>query len=183
MAHAAPGRVSHLAVLQVIASLWKQIVIAAVVVMQVADDDVFDAVRRYAERVQSLAHRLEHFALPFPAHRLVKAGVEDDRAGCTGDRPNEEIERLKPVVRIAVDVICRSRARMVPVADGVDFVGVVTHVGFLRFGLALAPVNRPVAAQINPVLQGQTAGGVAAWQCRTDRIFRLEVPEMTTPSP
>ena len=42
VAHAAPGGVGHLGVLQMIARARKQIVVAGVVVMQVADDDVLD---------------------------------------------------------------------------------------------------------------------------------------------
>ena len=107
--------------------LRKQIVIAAMVVMQMADDDVLDAVRRDAERGQSVAHRLDHFALALLAHRLVEAGIDDDRAGRPDDRPDEEIERLQHVVRIAVDEIRRRTARMMAVTDRVDFVDVVAH--------------------------------------------------------
>ena len=80
MAHAASGGVGHFAVLQMIARLREQIVVAAMVVMQVADDDVFDAVGRDAERSEPLAHRLDHLALALFTHRLVEAGIDHDDA-------------------------------------------------------------------------------------------------------
>ena len=50
------------------------------IVMQVTDDDGVDLVRRDAERREPLAHRLEHLALAFFAHRFVEAGVDDNGA-------------------------------------------------------------------------------------------------------
>ena len=130
MAHAAPGGVGHFAVLQMIPRLRKQIVIAAMVVMQMADDDVLDRLRRDAERRKPVTHRLDHLALAFLAHRLVEAGIDDDGAGRPDDRPDEEVERLQYVVRIAVDVIGRRPARMVAVTDGIHLVNVVSAAGF-----------------------------------------------------
>ena len=54
VAHASSGAVRHLAVLQVIAGAGEQVVVAAVVVVQVGDDDVLDRVRIDAERRQAL---------------------------------------------------------------------------------------------------------------------------------
>jgi hypothetical protein len=105
VAHAAAGSVSHFAVLQMIARLRKQIVIAAMVVMHVADDDGFDGFGGDAERLQTVAHRLDHFTLAFFAHRLVETGVDYDHAGRTDDHLDKEIERLQDVVRIAIDEI------------------------------------------------------------------------------
>src|SRR5205085_9440900 len=61
------------------------------------------------------------------AHRLVKAGIDDDRAGRADDRPDEKIERLQNVVRIAIDKISRRTARMMAIANGVNFVKIVRH--------------------------------------------------------
>ena len=80
MAHAAAGGVGHLAILQMIARARKQIVVAAMVVVQVADDDVLDALGRDAKREQAVAHGLDDLALAARAHRLVEAGIDDDRA-------------------------------------------------------------------------------------------------------
>src|SRR5262249_31477172 len=93
VAHAAAGSVSHFAVLQMIARLRKQIVIAAMVVMHVADDDGFDGFGGDAERLQPVAHWLDHFTLAFFAHRLVETGVDYDGSGRTDGRPDKEIER------------------------------------------------------------------------------------------
>jgi len=80
------------------------------VVVQVTDDDVFDAVSRDAERGKALAHRPGHLAQAFLAHRLVKAGIEDDGSGRPDDRPDEKVERLQHVMRIAIDEIHRRTA-------------------------------------------------------------------------
>jgi hypothetical protein len=73
--------------------------------MQVAEDDGIDCLRCDAECGQPLAHRLDHFALTFFAHRLVETGIDDDRAGRSDDRPHEKIKRLQNVVWIIVDKI------------------------------------------------------------------------------
>ena len=55
VAHAAAGRIVHLAVLQVIARAREQIVVAAVVVVHVADDHGLDLVRIDADRREPVA--------------------------------------------------------------------------------------------------------------------------------
>jgi hypothetical protein len=97
------------------------------IVMQVADDDGLDRVGGDAERRKSVPHRLDHLALPLFAHGFVEAGVDHDRPGGPDDRPDEEIERLQDVVRVAVDEIRGRTARMMTVANGVNFVNVVGH--------------------------------------------------------
>ena len=74
-----------------------------------------------------VTHRLDHFALALLTHRLVEAGIDDDGAGRSDDRPDEKIERLQYIVRIAVDKIHRRTARMVAVTDRINFVDVVAH--------------------------------------------------------
>ena len=127
VAHAAARGVGHLAVLQVIARAGKQIIVADVIVVHVADDDGRDLIRIDADLLQAFAHRLDQLALALLAHGRVKAGVENDRAGRPDDRPNIEVERLQHVVRIAADEVFRGLAIMMSVADGVNFVGVVAH--------------------------------------------------------
>jgi hypothetical protein len=43
------------------------------------------------------------------------------------DRPDKEIERLQDIVRVAVDEISERTARVMTVANGVNFVNVVGH--------------------------------------------------------
>ncbi len=78
--HQAAGGIGHLAILQVIASARKKIIVADVVVMHVADDDGLHAAGIHAERLQSFPDRLDHFALAPRSHRGVEAGVENDGA-------------------------------------------------------------------------------------------------------
>src|SRR5580704_5844898 len=167
MAHAAAGGIGHFAVLQMIAGLGKQIVVAAMVVMQVADDDVLDAVGRDAKRREPLAYRLDHLALALLAHRLVEAGIDHDGAGRSDDRPNEEVERLQHVVRIAIDVIGRCRAGVAAVADRIDFVRVVAH-GFPSVSSPAAILSRGFR-QIKAV--AATARHPAAESSKEQRIF------------
>jgi hypothetical protein len=77
--------------------------------MHVADDDGFDRFGGDAERLQPIAHRFDHVTLAFFAHRLVEAGVHDDRTGGPDDRPDEEIERLQDVMRVAIDELAGDR--------------------------------------------------------------------------
>ena len=80
-----------------------------------------------AERFEPVAHRLDHFALAFFAHGFVEAGVHHDDPGRPDDRPDKEIERLQDIVRVAVDEISERTARVMTVANGVNFVNVVGH--------------------------------------------------------
>ena len=58
MAHAAPGRITHLDVLQMIARARKQLVVAGMVVVQVRDDDVLDRLRVDPDRLQPVTDRI-----------------------------------------------------------------------------------------------------------------------------
>ena len=53
VAHAAPGRIGHLAILQVEARVGETVEIAGVVVMQMGDDDVLDPPRRLTPKRSS----------------------------------------------------------------------------------------------------------------------------------
>src|SRR5262245_13151323 len=130
VAHAASGGVGHLAILQVIARARKQVVVADVIVMHMADDHGLDRGGIDADRLQSVADRLDQLALALLAHRGVEAGVEDDSLRRPDDRPDIEIERLQHVVGIAADEVLRRLAIVVSVADRIDLVDVVGH-GFL----------------------------------------------------
>src|SRR5262245_23227166 len=127
VAHAAPRGIGHLAVLQVVARAGKQVVVANVIVMHVADDDGPYLRGVDADRFQSLADRLDHFALALLAHGRVEPGIEDDGAGASDNGPNVEIERLQHVMGVAADEVFRCLAIMMPVANGIDFVDVVAH--------------------------------------------------------
>ena len=107
VAHAAPGRIGHLAILQMIMRTGKQIVVAHVIVMHVADDNGSYLRGIDADRFQSFVDRLDHFALTLLAHGRVEAGIEDDGAGASDNGPNVEVERLQHVVRIAADEVFR----------------------------------------------------------------------------
>jgi hypothetical protein len=127
VAHVAAGAVRHLAILEVVARAGEQVVIAAVVVVQVADDDVGHLFRVDVDRPQSLGHRLDDDAAALGGHGRVESRVEDERSVRAFDHPHEVGERLVGVVWIAADVVLMGRAIVMRVADGEDFVDLVAH--------------------------------------------------------
>ena len=95
---------------------------------------------RNAERHKAVTHRLGDLALALLGHRLVVAGVDNDGAGRTDDRPDEKVERLQYVVRIAADEIDRRAARMMAVFDRVNLVDVFGRViSWAMFSSAMFP--------------------------------------------
>ena len=80
VAHAAPGRVAHLAVLQMKPRVGEAIEIAGVVVMQMGDDDVPDAVGRDAK----VRQRIDRIERQLAGTRLrlfgIEAGIDQDVA-------------------------------------------------------------------------------------------------------
>src|SRR5205085_785629 len=97
------------------------------VVVHVADDDVLDLVGLDAEALQRLADRRDDGAAALRSDRLVEAGVDDEGALVVADHPDEVVERLQHVVRIAADVVLRGLALMLRVADGENLPDVVAH--------------------------------------------------------
>ena len=127
MAHAAPGAERHFAVLNVERRVREQIVVAGMVVMHVADDDILDPVRIDADRLEAVARRKQEIATALFRHRRVEAGVEDQRAALADNGPDEIIERHRPVMRVTAIEIVPRRALVVRIAHGIDLVGVAAH--------------------------------------------------------
>src|SRR5262245_31348157 len=120
--HGAPGRVFHLPILEMVAGARKQVVVAAVVVMQVADDDGLDRCRIDTDRLEAIRHRFHSLPSAPCADRLVEAGINQNGSRLANDCPDKIVERHRNVVRIAADKVVRRLARVMPVADGVDFI-------------------------------------------------------------
>ena len=127
VAHAAPGAERHLAVLDVKRRVREQIVVAGVVVMHVADDDILDPVRIDADRQEPVARRTQKLAPALFRHCRVEAGVEDQRPALADNGPDEIVERHRPVMRVAAVEIVARRALMVRIAHGVDLIGIAAH--------------------------------------------------------
>src|SRR3569832_533317 len=130
VAHTAARTVGHLGVLDVIARVREQVVIAGVVPMHVRGDHVVDLAGIDAERFESLADGLCDLAAAFLRGCLVESGVADEGAVWPLDHPDVVGDRRHLVVRVAENVILGALARMRAVADRVDLVNVVAH-GFL----------------------------------------------------
>ena len=126
VAHAAPGRVAHLAVLQVKARVGEAIEIAGVVVVQMGDDDVLDAGGGNAEIFQ----RVDRIEGELAGARLglfgVEAGVDQDVATAAAHQPDEIIEiRCRGLMRIGGQKIHVGGARRHGcIAQRVDLVGI-----------------------------------------------------------
>ena len=131
-AHAAPGRVAHLAILQMEPRMRKTVEIAGVIVMQMADDNVPDAVGLDAKAFQRI-DRIER-ELAISQSRLfgVEAGIDQDVAAAAPDQPDEIVEILRGgLMRIRNEKIQVRRAgRHRRIAEGVDFVGVSHRLHF-----------------------------------------------------
>ena len=94
VAHAAPGRVAHLAVLQMEARVREAVEIAGVVVMQVSDDDVADRLRGHAKTFQRIDRIQRQLAGAQGRLFGVEAGIHQDVAASPADQPDEIIEIL-----------------------------------------------------------------------------------------
>ena len=122
MAHASSGAVSHLAILKVIFGPRKQVVVAAVVVVQVADDDVLHLIWINTNRCQAFGDRFDDDATAFGCHRMVEPRVHDEGAVRAADHPDEIGQRLENVVRIAADVVLLRLPIVMSITDGEDLV-------------------------------------------------------------
>ena len=157
VAHAAPGRVAHLAVLQMKPRVGEAIEIAGVVVMQMGDDHVANGVGRHAE----IRQRVDRIERELARARLrlfgIEAGIDQDVATAPSDQPDEIIEvQRRGLVRIGGQEIHVGGARRHRrIAQRVDFVG-ISHrchlfldVSWMR-GLA-DPGNKPLSsAKVKP---------------------------------
>ena len=101
--------------------------VAAVVVVQVADHHVGDAVGRDADRRQPLAHRPRDAPAALGGHGGIEAGVEHPGLAGALDHPDEVGQRLEDVVRVAEDVVLVGLAVVVRVAHRIDLVDVLHH--------------------------------------------------------
>ena len=87
VAHAAAGAVVHLLVLHVVAGARKQIDVAAVVVVHVADDDVLDLVGIDAEPLQALADRRDDGAAALGRRPAGRSRCRPRRCACRCGSP------------------------------------------------------------------------------------------------
>ena len=99
-AHAAPGGVAHLAILQMKPRVRKAIEIAGMVVMQMGDDDVPDVVGTDAEARQRIDRIERQLAVAQLRLLRVEAGIDQNIAAAAPDQPDEIIEvRSRGLVR------------------------------------------------------------------------------------
>src|SRR5215470_2716709 len=143
--------------------------------MQMADDDGLDRRRLDADRLQALADRFYQIALAAFGHCLVKTGIDHDRAGFADDRPHEEVERLKRIVRVAADKILARAARVVAVANGINFIH-VTH------GLLPARTSTPARRSSGWTMVVRSRSGPISSHASCSRRATACATSMGTPS-
>src|SRR5262249_24977066 len=127
MTHAAAGGVGHLGVLDVIARIGEQVVVAGMIPVHVGGDHVINLVGCNTERLQALAYGMNDGARAFLGGGFVEAGIADKRAVRPLDHPDVIRDRCHLIMRIAENVIFRALACMRRVADRIDLVDVVAH--------------------------------------------------------
>ena len=162
VAHAAPGGIAHLAVLQMKPRIGEAVEIAGVIVMQMGDDHVADIVGLDAERRQRVDRIERELAAARLRLRRVEAGIDQDVAPLPADQPDEVIEiGGAGLVRIGQQVVHVRRARRHGrIADGVDFVG-VSH----RFTFFFAIGRWPQQATVNRKRSNPSVIAAAATPC------------------
>ena len=80
-------------ILQMVTSVRKRVVIAAVVVMEVRHDHVFYDIWANANRNQSFLDRLDNRPAALASHRSVEAGIHNECPAGTDNRPKEKASR------------------------------------------------------------------------------------------
>src|SRR5262249_45685203 len=121
--HMPAGHIGHLEILEMKGRAWEQVMIPAVVVVHVRDDDIADVPRFDTDHGQTLARATQHLATSFLADGSIEASVDDVGLVRPDDRPDEVVDRHRPVMRIAAEEVFGSHAFvMLGVPHGIDFI-------------------------------------------------------------
>ena len=153
-AHAAPGGVAHLAILQMEPRMGETVEIAGVIVMQMGDDDVPDAVGLDAKALERIDRIERELAISQTCLFGVEAGIDQDVAAAAPDQPDEVVEVLRGgLMRIRQEVIqVGGSGRHCRIAEGVDLVGVSHRLHFSCLLIGRSPHQAIV------IRKGQTGG-------------------------
>ncbi len=130
--HVAPGGVGHLLVLDMEVRLGEEVEIADMVVVEMGQDDVLDDDGVDVEEAQPVGRVAQELALAVTRGLGVEAEIDDEAALGPARQPDVEIERHRPVMRVAADEVEIGIAlAMMRVFDGEEFVDVSRgHCGF-----------------------------------------------------
>src|SRR5262245_45042796 len=128
MRHMAACAELNLTVLHVVSGGREKVVIAAVVIVHMGDDDVSDTRGIDAERFQTLARIFQECATALSSHGFVETGIDDIHAVALFHRPNVIVERHRRlVVRITRHEILASGSFVMRVTQSVNFPETVGH--------------------------------------------------------
>ena len=87
MTHRATGAVRHFAVLHVKARLREQVMIPAMIVMKMRENNIFDLGVIDTDGAQSVVRLQQKFAAALASCLFVKSGIDDERTPVALDRP------------------------------------------------------------------------------------------------
>src|SRR5262245_42591241 len=146
VAHAATAGVGHFGILNVIARIRKQVVVAGVIPMHVGGDDVIDLVGLQAECLYAVAHRVGDLSRALLRSDLIEACVAYKSAVRPLNDPDVVGNRRHLVMRIAEDVILGTLARVGAVTDSVDFVDIIAYAFFSE--PTMTPARRSIILTI-----------------------------------
>ncbi len=122
MAHGAAGGERHLAILQMEARLGEAIEIAGVVVMEVRDDHVRNAIGIDADKPQRIDRVTNPFAAAANGCFVGEASIKHEGGIAAARDPDEVVEVGGELVRIGGDeIFARVAISKMAVADGEDF--------------------------------------------------------------
>ena len=111
VAHARPGGVGHLGLLQMEAGLGERAERAGMVVVQVGDDNLLDVAGGNADLLERGGRRPVHLAAALGALGRVEARVDDDGALGVADDPDEIVDGVGAVVVVGGDEALEAPAR------------------------------------------------------------------------
>ena len=122
VAHASPGGEAHFTVLQMEPRLGEAIEIARVIVMQMGDDHVANAVGADAEIFERIGGIDHQCAGALARGDRIESGIDQNIAVTATDQPDEIIEVRSLVVNIRCQIVLmRLAAGVGCIADRIDF--------------------------------------------------------------
>jgi hypothetical protein len=153
LAHMAPGGEIHLPVLNMECGISEEIVIARMIVVHMADDDVLDIRGFDPDRSQTLAGALQKFSVPPLRRRRIESCIDHYALARTNDSPDIICHRHRTVMGIAAEKIFARMANMFAIADGIYFVLWKILMGhFCSATSAYSIVRPPSTTSVAPVI-------------------------------
>src|SRR4051812_42811673 len=127
IAHVTPGGISQFALLKMKSRRREAVEIADMVVVQMGEDHILDAIGVDAERTERLHRAAQEGALALLRCLRIEAGIDDEGSACTPRHPDEIVHRHRPVMRIAADEMLAPPRLARRITDGKELVFLFGH--------------------------------------------------------